>query len=105
MIFTFMIFTVTVTSVVQFAILKVCTFFYFFKKKMFVKKMEKLFFLKKLNKTDTSLYFLTVEKVSVSLPTKFLRNPTSGSALIGDHRSGHAHFLQRGDFDHSVGRY
>ena len=47
--------------------------------------------LKKLNETDTSLYFLTVEKVAVSLPTKCLSNPTSGSVLICDYRLGHAH--------------
>ncbi len=35
-----MIFTVTVTSVVQFVILKVCTFFYFFQTNIFLKKME-----------------------------------------------------------------
>ena len=47
-------------------------------------KDGKQFILKRLNETDTSLYFLTVEKVAVFLPTKCLRNPTSGSALIGD---------------------
>src|SRR5258705_2828021 len=45
-----------------------------------------------VNKTDTSLYFLTVEKVAVSLPTKCLSNPMSGSVLIGDYRLGPAHF-------------
>src|SRR5258705_2852671 len=44
-------------------------FFYFF---------QKYIFLKKLNETDTSLYFETVEKVTVSLPTKCLINHTSG---------------------------
>src|SRR5258705_13388005 len=57
--------------------------------------MENLFFGKTLNKTDTSLYFLTVRKVLVSLPTKFLRNPTSGSAVMGYYKLGPAHFLQR----------
>src|SRR5258705_5923371 len=38
----------------------------------------------KLNETDTSLYFLTLERVAVSLPTKCLGNPTSGSASGGD---------------------
>src|SRR5258705_11926191 len=33
------------------------------------------FFIKKLNKTNTSYYFLTVEKAAVSLPTKCLGNP------------------------------
>ncbi len=46
--------------------------------------MENIYIFKKLNETDTSLYFLTVEKVAVSLPTKCLSNPTIGSALIGD---------------------
>ena len=46
--------------------------------------MENIYLKKKFNEIDTSLYFLTVEKVSVSLPTKCLSNPTSGSALIGD---------------------
>ena len=49
-------------------------------------------FLKKFHETDTSLDFLTVEKVAVSLPTKCLSNPTSGSVLIGDYMLGHAHF-------------
>ncbi len=61
--------------------------------------MENLFFGKTLNKTDTSLYFLTVGKVLVSLPTKFLRNPTSGSAVMGYYRLGPAHFLQRGNIN------
>ena len=47
--------------------------------------------MKKLNETDTSLYLLTLEKVAVSLPTKCLSNPTSGSVLIGNYRLGHAH--------------
>ncbi len=38
------------------------------------------------DKTDTSLYVLTIEKVAVSLPKKCLRNPSSGSVLIGDDR-------------------
>src|SRR5258705_1309490 len=52
-------------------------YFFLLKKNIyiFLKKID--FFLKKLNETDTSLYFLTVEKVTVSLPTKCLRNPTS----------------------------
>src|SRR5258705_8917936 len=95
--FTFTTFTITFTTFVQFAILKVCTFFYFCKKKNIFEKNGNLFF--SCNKTDTSLYFLTVEKVAVSLPTKCRRNPTSGSALIGDHRFGHAHFLQRGNIN------
>ena len=48
----------------------------------------------KLRETDTSLYFLTVEKVAVSLPTKCLRNPTTGSALIGDEPVSAAMFFQ-----------
>src|SRR5258705_5906203 len=42
-------------------------------------------YFKKLNETDTSLYFLTVEKTVVSLPTKCLGNPTRGSASGGDY--------------------
>ena len=53
-----------------------------------------------LNKTDTSLYFLTLEKVAVSLPTKCLSNPTSGSVLIGDYRLGPAHFPGLGISNH-----
>ena len=45
---------------------------------------KKIWVKKKLNETDTSSYFLTVAKVTVSLPTKCLRNPMSGSAWIGD---------------------
>ena len=45
-----------------------------------------------LNKIDTSLYFITLEKVGISLPTKCLSDPTSGSVLIGDYRLSHAHF-------------
>ena len=48
---------------------------------------------KKLNTIDTSLYFLTVEKVAVSLPTKCLSDPTSGSVLIGNYRLGPAPFV------------
>src|SRR5258705_4336588 len=81
---TFMTFTFTFTIVVQFATLKVCTFLYFFQTNLFLEKMEKYIFLKKLHETDTSLDFLTVEKVAVSLPTKFLSNHTSGSVLIGN---------------------
>src|SRR5258705_12120931 len=97
---TFMTFSFTFTIVVQFAILKACTFFYFFQKLYFLKKMKNIFFeknekyifLKKLNETDASLSFLTVEQVAVSLPTKCLSNPTSCSVLIGDYRLSPAHF-------------
>src|SRR5258705_14021747 len=51
--------------------------------------------LKKLNEADTYLYFLTVQKVTVSLPTKCLRNPTSGSALIGDIPVFSRHFVPK----------
>ena len=50
----------------------------------------------KSTKADTSLYFLILEKVAVSLPTKFLSNPKSGSVLIGDYRFGSAHFPEVG---------
>ena len=40
-----------------------------------------------VHETDTSLDFRTVEKVAVSLPTKYLSSPTSGSALICDFMS------------------
>ena len=53
--------------------------------------MGKYIFWKKLHETDTSLDFLIVEKVAVSLPRKSLSNPTSGSVLIGDYRLGPAH--------------
>ena len=56
-----------------------------------LKKKLKCIFFKKLNETDASLDFLTVEKVAVSLPTKYVSNPTSGSDLIRDYRLGHAH--------------
>ena len=79
---TFTTFSCTVTTVVQFANLIVCTFFYFFQKNMF--KKCKISFFEKLNENDTSLYFITVEKVTISLPTKCLRNPTRGLVLIGD---------------------
>src|SRR5258705_12169917 len=59
-----MIFSFTFTIVVQFAILKV-----YFLCTLKNKKGKYIFFLK-LNETDISLYFLTLEKVSVSLPTK-----------------------------------
>ena len=49
------------------------------------------FFWRKFNTTDTSLYFQTLEKVAISLPTKFLSNPRSGSVLISNYRLGHAH--------------
>ena len=55
-----------------------------------LKKGIYIFF--KLNKTDTSLYFLTLEKVAVSLPTKCLSDPTNGSVLIDDYKLGHAPF-------------
>src|SRR5258705_12463861 len=72
----FTTFSFTFTTLVQFANLKVCTF------STLLKKGNYCFFLK-LNETDTSLDFLIVEKVAVSLPTKCLSNPTSGSVLIG----------------------
>ena len=59
--------------------------------------MENNFFLKKLNETDTSLYFLTVETVAVSFPTKCLSNPTSGSILMCDYKLGPAHFPGQGN--------
>src|SRR5258705_795808 len=95
--FTFTTFTITFTTFVQFAILKDCTFVYFFN--TFFLNNGKTFFLKKLNKTDTFLYFLTVEKMALSLPPKCLRNPTSGSAVMSDYRLGPAHFLQRGNIN------
>ena len=56
------------------------------------KKKGNNFFMKMFDETDTSLsYFLTLEKVAVSLPTKCLSNPTSGSVLKGNYRLGHAH--------------
>ena len=75
---------------------KVCTFFLIKKKKIIFEKDGNKFFLKKWNETDTSLYFLTVEKVMVSLLTKCLSRPTIGSALIGyfmSHRQDYSHQL------------
>src|SRR5258705_8876657 len=66
-------------------------FFVLFSKQHISKEWEIYIFFK-LNKTDTSLYFLTLKKVEVSLPTKCLSDPTSGSVLIGDYRLGHAPF-------------
>src|SRR5258705_12998276 len=66
-----------------------------------LKKLENFFFVFKLNETGTSLYFLTVEKVAVSLPTKCLSNPTSGSALIGDEQVFSRRYFQRGDINSS----
>src|SRR5258705_11149106 len=86
---TFLTFSFTFTVVVQFATLKVCTFLYFFKIYIFLNTMGNNLFLKKFIKTDTSLYFLTLEMVA--LPTKCLSNPTNGSVLIGNYRLGHAH--------------
>src|SRR5258705_11072457 len=51
-------------------------FFVIFSKTIICEKMGNLF--NQFNKTDTSLYLLTLEKVTVSLPTKCLSNPTSG---------------------------
>ena len=59
--------------------------------------MENIYFLKKLHESDTSLDFLSVENVAVSLPTKYLSNPTSGSVLIGDYRFGSAQFPRLGN--------
>ena len=79
-----MSFSCTVTILVQFATLKVCNFFVLFQYiYILLKKKWKIIFWKKLHETDTSVDFLTVEKVAVSLPIKCLRNPTSGSVLIG----------------------
>src|SRR5258705_11696005 len=58
-----------------------------------LKKIGKKIFLQ-LNTIDTSLYFLTAEKMAVSLPTKRLSDPTSGSVLIGDYRLGPAHYFR-----------
>ena len=63
-------------------------FFVLFQKYIYFWKNWKYIFLKKLNKADTSLYFLTLENVSVSLPTKCLSDPTSGLVLIGNYRLG-----------------
>ena len=76
MIVAFMTFSFTVTIVVQFAIIKVCTFFLHYGKKNVVFENMGFYFLK-LNETDTCLYFLTVDNVAVSLPTKFPSDPTS----------------------------
>src|SRR5258705_742795 len=78
------------TIVVQFKILKVYFLCTFFKKIYFRKKWEIIFL--NLNKTDTSIHFLTLEKVAVSLPTKCLSDPTIGSVLISGYRFGPAHF-------------
>src|SRR5258705_9268167 len=72
---------------------KVCTVLYFYLY-IYLKKMENYIYFLMFNKTDSSLYFLTLEKVAVSLPTKCLRNPTSGSVLIGDYRYGPASFVR-----------
>ena len=72
-----MTFSFTITIMIQFALLIVC-FFVLFRIKIFLTKMGNLYLFEKVNKTDTSLYFLTVEKVAVSLPTKCLSNPTNG---------------------------
>ena len=45
-------------------------FLYFKNNKLFFEKKWKIYFFEKLNETGTSLYFLAVEKVAVSLPTK-----------------------------------
>ena len=68
---------------------------------MLLRTFKKIFFFGKkrennvcffmLDETDTSIYFLIVEKVAVSLPIKCTSNPTSGSGLIGDNWLGHAH--------------
>src|SRR5258705_3774524 len=58
---------------------------YFFHIYIYIYILNSGIFFFKVNEPDTSLYFLTVEKVAVSLPAKCLRNPTSGSALIGDY--------------------
>src|SRR5258705_12016304 len=59
---------------------KSLSFIYLFLQKKYF-KLDFLFL--RFNKTDTSLYFLTVEQVAVSLLTKCLSNPTSGSPLTG----------------------
>ena len=66
--------TFSFTTVVQFANLKSLIFS---TSLIFLNKMEKYVYLKNLHETDTSLYFITAEKVAVSLPTKCLCNPTS----------------------------
>src|SRR5258705_3196242 len=87
---TFTTFTCTFNNFLQFGNLKVCIFSTL-KKYIFEKKIT--FLWKKLYKTDTFLYVLTVEKAAVSLPTKFLGNPTSGSASGGDYTIFRLHHL------------
>ena len=59
--------------------------------------MGNMYIFLKLNKMGTSLYFLTVEKVAVSLPTKCLSDPTSGLVFIGDYILGPAPCREVGD--------
>src|SRR5258705_10647550 len=59
-------------------------------------------YLFSLNKTDTYLYFLTLEKVAVSLPTKCLSDPTSGSVFIGNYKLGPAPSREVGDTNHKL---
>ncbi len=86
----FITFSFSLTIVVQFAFVKVCIFFYF---------LQNIYIFEKNGNnclSDTSLYFLTVEKVAVSLPTKCSSIPASGSVLMGDYLLGHAHFPGQG---------
>src|SRR5258705_12219119 len=46
------------------------------------------FFVEYIQQTDTTLYFLTLEKVAFSLSTKCLSDPTSGSVFIGNYKLG-----------------
>src|SRR5258705_4812549 len=55
------------------------------------------FFVEYIQQTDTTLYFLTLEKVSVSLPAKCLSDPTSGSVFIGNYKLGPAPSRHSGD--------
>src|SRR5258705_2387767 len=55
------------------------------------------FFVEYIQQTDTTLYFLTLEKVAVSLPTKCLSDPTSGSVFIGIYKLGPTPSREVGD--------
>src|SRR5258705_13117811 len=93
---TFTTFTCTFNNFLQFGNLKVCIFSTL-KKYIFEKKIT--FLWKKLYKTDTFLYVLTVEKAAVSLPTKCLGNPTSGTASGGDYTIFSPFQFQKGDMN------
>ena len=82
---TFMTFSFTFTIVVQFATLKVYTLLVLLKIYIYIfEKKGNDFFFEKVLQTDKTLYFVTLEKMAIRLPTKCLSNYMSGLALIGD---------------------